>query len=494
MFESTQKDINQFRLFKKNTKEPALEGTYILYWMQMYRRFEYNYALEYAVAWANHLKKPLLIYEGLKCTYPWASERFHSFILDGMEEHLKIAQKESLNYFAYAEPTPFAGKGLVETLMQSASVVISDEFPAFVIPSHHQKMARSAPCSYIAVDSNGIIPLGLSQKAPYSAFVFRRIMQRHFVEAYQHPPKKNPIVDLQNKSAVVLPKKLLKQWPAMDSSSFRRKPFLASLPISHQIKPVSISGTRQSALKKMQHFIETALLAYGEERNHPDANKSSGLSPFLHFGKLSAFEILHAVLERQPPSWSLASIAPKAHGSREGFFYGNPSIEAFLDELITWREVGYHFCHHTPNYDQYASLPDWARQTLETHQSDPREFTYSLTEFEEAKTHDPIWNAAQRQLVQEGFIQNYLRMLWGKKVLEWTPDPQTALTYLIELNNKYALDGRNPNSYSGIFWIFGRFDRAWGPERPIFGKIRYMSSENTRKKLEMASYLEKYSR
>lgn len=159
--------------------------------------------------------------------------------------------------------------------------------------------------------------------------------------------------------------------------------------------------------------------------------------------------------------------------------------------MITWREVGFHFAHHEPNYDQYETLPDWALESLEKHKDDPREYIYELEEFAQSQTHDEIWNAAQTQLREKGVMQNYLRMLWGKKVLEWTPNPETALAYLIELNNRYAIDGRDPNSYSGIFWIFGRFDRAW-QERPIYGKTRYMTSDSTRRKLKLKQYLEKY--
>ena len=167
--------------------------------------------------------------------------------------------------------------------------------------------------------------------------------------------------------------------------------------------------------------------------------------------------------------------------------------ESFLDELVTWRELGYVFCDQRPrDYDRYASLPSWARQTLEDHEGDERPHLYTRAQLDEARTHDPLWNAAQTQLREEGRVHNYLRMLWGKKILEWSPSPQHALDALIELNNRYALDGRNPNSYSGIFWTLGRFDRAWGPERPIFGKVRYMSSENTARKLDTKPYLARW--
>ncbi|MCA9205290.1 MAG: deoxyribodipyrimidine photolyase, partial [Planctomycetales bacterium] len=241
--------------------------------------------------------------------------------------------------------------------------------------------------------------------------------------------------------------------------------------------------------KMLQHFLKARLGRY-EERNDPAADSASGLSPYLHFGHISSHQIFAAVTSHD--NWSPEKISDKATGSSEGWWGASPAVESFLDELITWREVGYNFCSQRDDYDQYDSLPDWALETLDQHRGDRRQFTYSLDEFAQSATHDELWNAAQRQLVQDGRIHNYLRMLWGKKVLEWTAHPRDALEILIELNNRYALDGRNPNSYSGIFWCFGRYDRAWGPERPIFGKVRYMSSENTWRKINVKDYVRRY--
>jgi len=169
------------------------------------------------------------------------------------------------------------------------------------------------------------------------------------------------------------------------------------------------------------------------------------------------------------------------------------SAERFLDELVIWRELGYNFAAHRTDYDQYRSLPEWTRNTLKSHAKDERVRLYTLQQFELAKTHDPLWNAAQSQLVQEGRIHSYLRMLWGKKILEWSKSPEEAARIMIHLNNKYGLDGRNPNSYSGIFWVFGRYDRPWAPLRPVFGTVRYMSSENTARKFRVAGYIRKFS-
>jgi deoxyribodipyrimidine photo-lyase len=215
------------------------------------------------------------------------------------------------------------------------------------------------------------------------------------------------------------------------------------------------------------------------------------MSPYLHFGHISAHEIFAALVRRE--KWRPRKLALRGNGARQGWWNMSGSAENFLDQLITWRELGYNFSFHRADYDLYDSLPPWALKTLDEHSADHRSARYTLREFEAANTHDPLWNAAQGQLLREGHIHNYMRMLWGKKILEWSASPREAVGILIELNNKYGLDGRNPNSYSGIFWCLGRYDRPWGPVRPIFGKVRYMSSENTARKFSVKSYIQKYS-
>jgi deoxyribodipyrimidine photo-lyase len=236
--------------------------------------------------------------------------------------------------------------------------------------------------------------------------------------------------------------------------------------------------------------VATGLDRYAE-RNQPEAEVTSGLSAYLHWGQIGAHEVLRSVLASEP-EWSPGRISDLCRGQREGWWGMSPAHEGFLDQLLTWRELGHNFVWHHADYERYESLPAWARTTLRAHQSDERPQLYSLAQFEAAATHDPIWNAAQRELVQTGRMHNYLRMLWGKKILHWSPSPQLALDTMITLNDRYALDGRDPNSYSGIGWVLGRFDRAWGPERAVFGKIRYMSSDSTRRKLRLHAYLQRF--
>jgi deoxyribodipyrimidine photo-lyase len=218
--------------------------------------------------------------------------------------------------------------------------------------------------------------------------------------------------------------------------------------VDKAVGPVSsLEGGRSAARARLQTFIS-------------GNSVSSGLSPYLHFGHISSHEVYQRVLASR-----------------------HPHRERFLDQLVTWRELGFNMCALSSIYDRYESLPQWAQKTLAKHTSDPRPVLYSAEQLETASTHDRLWNTAQTELLNTGRIGNRLRMLWGKKILEWSPTPQDALEIMIHLNNKYALDGRDPNSYSGIFWILGRYDRPWGPERPIFGLVRYMSSESTARKL-----------
>lgn len=487
------KNINSYRKFVRNKADWNRDGEYVVYWMQANRRLEYNYALEYAVAVANTLKKPLLIYEGLNVDYPWACDRFHHFILEGMREHRDYFNHENIKGVTYA---PFVeseighGKGLIYALAENACGIISDEFPVFIIREHNERVANKITIPFITIDSNGIIPLGVTDKDPYSAYLFRKVMQKHVVETLRYPPVKQPLLDLKDWGQFNLPIGFNDRYVFDERQLDRLDEFISSLPINHEIAKVNRVGTRAEALERMNHFVEFKLARYDEDRNHPDLRGGSGLSPWLHFGKISSFEVVEKVLTKQPANWRMEDSEPNG-GKNSGFFRGHSYVESFLDELITWREVGFQFAHHRPDYDRFDSLPDWAKKTMSEHDQDPREHVYTLEELAQSKTHDPIWNAAQTELRTQGIMHNYLRMLWGKKIIEWTGSHEQALDVLIELNNRYALDGRDPNSYSGIFWCLGRFDRAW-QERTIFGKLRYMSSDSTSKKVKLKQYLQTY--
>lgn len=484
------KNINSYRVFEKNVAEPNSDGDFVLYWMQINRRFQYNYALDYAIGWANKLGKPLLIVEDLVCNYSWASDRTHTFMMQGMAEQLAEADEKGFNFLPLVESDKDQAIRIHEQLWKRAALLVTDEYPVYLMRERNESLPERMDIPYFTVDSNGLIPLKITDKAPYSAYFFRKVMQKHFVECYTHPPEELPFEELDNRDPVSFDDNE-KQFKEKSREALANlKSFISKLDIRHDVRPIGLEGTRRAALQRMHDFIGHELMRYEENRNDPDREATSGLSPWLHFGMISEYEIVKAALDRQPEGWDLDRISYNK-GSKGAFFNGDENIAGFLDEVITWREVGFHYAHHDPNYFLFESLPDWVQETLNDHRDDPREYIYSFEEFEQAQTHDEIWNAAQRQLVSEGIIHNYLRMLWGKKILEWTPDPETALEYMIELNNLYAIDGRDPNSYSGIFWVLGRFDRPW-QERPVYGKIRYMTSESTRKKVKLKEYLERF--
>ncbi|TVR27201.1 MAG: hypothetical protein EA390_14085, partial [Balneolaceae bacterium] len=445
------KSFNSNRVFKRNNNNPNSDGEFVLYWMQINRRFHYNFALEYAIGWANKLNKPLLILEAFSCDYPWATDRTHTFMMQGMKEHLDYANQQNLNYVSFVEREAGEYDRLLRKLASRASLLITDEYPVFIMRKRNEQYRDEFDIPYITVDSNGLIPLGLTDKDPYSAYLFRKIMQKNFVEAFTNPPKKDPLNDLENQTRIEFSDQFFDGLPDAQKALSDIPGFISGLNIDHTVKPIEWHGGRSAALGMLGQFIKNSLLEYDEKRNHPDEKKTSRLSAWLHFGKISEYEIVKNVLQHQPNGWDLDKITFNK-GSTGGFFNGDPNIDGFLDEVITWREVGFHFAHHRADYDRLESLPNWALQTLNDHRNDPREWDYSYEQLAQSQTHDEIWNAAQTQLREEGIIHNYLRMLWGKKVIEWTPDPETALRYLIDLNNTYAIDGRDPNSYSGIFW------------------------------------------
>ncbi|MEO8196897.1 MAG: deoxyribodipyrimidine photolyase [Thermoanaerobaculia bacterium] len=473
-------------------REPNAEGEFVLYWMIAQRRLGWNFALDRAIAWAEELGKPLVVLEALRCDYRWASDRIHRFVLEGMAENARRAQGKRILYLPYVEPEAGAGKGLLRALSRRAALIVTDEFPCFFLPHMVEAAAKQVECRLESVDGNGLLPLTVTDVAPPTAYAFRRILQHKLPAHLDLAPAASPLDSLDLPALKELSvKEGDRDWSwASDSLLAGDAAALAALPIDHSVAPGVQRGGSAAAEAQFSAFLYRKLLLYAENRNHPDEEGASGLSPYLHFGHLSVHQILHDLAEVE--RWSPEDVAPSTTGARAGWWRMSPPAEAFLDQVVTWREVGYHFCHHRADYDRYESLPPWALATLAKHSSDLRSPRYELDELAAAQTYDPLWNAAQRQLTDEGRMHNYLRMLWGKKVLEWSATPAEAVAALVELNDRYALDGRNPNSYSGIFWCFGRFDRAWGPERPIFGTVRYMSSANTARKLHLKGYLARH--
>jgi deoxyribodipyrimidine photo-lyase len=369
--------------------------------------------------------------------------------------------------------------------------VVTDDFPSFFLPRMVAAAGQRFPVRLEAVDSNGLLPLRATDRAFVTAFSFRRFLQKSLRNHLDCFPQRDPIARVSLPRLASLSQEVVTRWPPASREFLDRgSQALKKVPIDQTVCDCGISGGSRAAEKALKGFLQRRLGKYCLEGNHPDADATSGLSPYLHFGHISSHEIFARVAKHE--GWTEGDLALKATGSRTGWWGMGEDAEHFLDQLITWRELGFNMCSLRGDYDQFESLPAWAQETLLTHERDRRQYVYTLDEFEAASTHDPLWNAAQRQLLQEGRIHNYLRMLWGKKILEWSSTPREALAVMIALNDKYALDGRDPNSYSGIFWVLGRYDRPWGPEREIFGKVRYMSSRNTLRKVHVTEYLKKF--
>ncbi|MFK8111299.1 MAG: deoxyribodipyrimidine photolyase [Rubripirellula sp.] len=466
------------------------DGQYVLYWMIANRRTKYNFALQHAVDRAKQFGKPLVIFEPLRVQYRWANDRMHRFVIEGMRANAQALAKKPVTYFPYVEPKSNAATPLLFRLAKHACTVVTDEYPCFFLPQMISAVKNRIPARLELIDSNGVSPLRLSDRTFTVAHSYRRWMQKNVLDMLCAMPQADPLARAKLPVLQSLPAAITKRWPAADIDALLDGGGIDRIPIDHSVCPSRVAGGAAEAGRRLKRFIDQKLEVYHADRNHPDQTATSGLSPHLHFGHISAHEITAKLLDSE--DWTPDRAGP-ANGKNHGFWNTSESSEAFLDQLLTWRELGFNRTFRDPaGYDKFETLPEWAGATLQEHTQDPRPHLYSCEQFEQAETHDELWNAAQTELAQTGVMHNYMRMLWGKKILHWSETPQQALAVMIELNNKYGLDGRDPNSYSGIFWVLGRFDRAWGPKRPIFGSVRYMTSDSARKKLRLKQYLSRF--
>ncbi|MFN8061296.1 MAG: hypothetical protein U0Q12_19200 [Vicinamibacterales bacterium] len=462
------------------------------------RRTGWNFALQRAVAWAIELARPLVVLEAVRVDHPWANDRLHQFLIDGMAEHAATFANNAATYLPFIEPTPGDGKGLLATLAARSAVVVTDDYPCFFVPAMVAAAIPQVTARFEQVDGNGLLPMRSAGRAFNTAYLFRRHLQASVLRDGLVLPTADPLADVTLPRAAV-DEATLRRWPmATQGSLSSTSETIARLPIDHAVRPAPLRGGTTAARRRLATFVSTALDRYGDEQAQPEADATSGLSPYLHFGHMSSHEVFDAVLRaRHPDGGSRPTPRTPAPGvavtgQRHGFWGLGASAESFLDQLVVWRELAFNTCVFVPDYASFGSLPGWAQTTLERHASDPRPVVYDIDALEHARTHDPLWNAIQTQLTRDGWFHNYLRMLWGKRILEWSAHPRDALTTMATLMNRYALDGRDPNAYAGYAWTLGRYDRPWAPERQIFGRVRYMSSANTLRKLRLKRFLSVY--
>jgi len=448
------------RVTQLSDKPINTSARYVLYWMQMYKRVDNNHALKFAIERANELQLPLVVYEGLKFYYPWASDRLHTFILEGVEEKKRAFEKLGIRYVFYLQANAHSPKQTVARLAKEAALIVTDDFPCFIIPEHNRRIAEKAKVPVFAVDSNGIIPTSRFEKEEYGAYTLRPKINR-ILSDY--------LVPFEESRVKVQAADLTVDCPETIVTSDNIAELVAGCTIDHTVaRSEHYHGGTANGRERLKKFVSDILPDYETGRNKPDRDGSSRLSSHLHFGFLSALEIALAVMDADAPQ----SVK-----------------DAYLEELIVRRELSYNLTSFNKNYDSLQALPEWVHKTMREHADDERQFIYSLEELENGETHDELWNASQREMVRTGEMHNYVRMLWGKNVIAWTRSYEEAFEILVHLNNKYCLDGRNPNSYAGILWCFGKHDRPW-MERPVFGTMRYMTSGSTGKKFNSKKYIE----
>jgi deoxyribodipyrimidine photo-lyase len=441
--------IQEERIKFLNRKK-VRKGAYVLYWMQASQRAEYNHALEYAILKANELRQPLLVFFGITDHFPEANERHYTFMLEGLKEvQQSLSEKGIRMILRHKSPE----KGAVE-LAKRASLAVVDRGYLKVQRQWRAYTARHIDCPFIQVESDVIVPVeAASPQEEYTAATLRPKIHKQLDRFLVPLRQNNPVVPS-------LPLDL-------DSFDARDVPQVVSrFPIDHRVRRVrSFSGGMKEAQKRLRDFLEHKLDRFGNLRNDPTVDYVSHLSPYLHFGQISPLYIALKALETR-----------------------SPGKEAFLEELVVRRELSMNFVYYNEKYDAWEALPAWAQKTLNAHRKDRRPYLYSLPDLEGAKTHDPYWNAAQEEMVLTGKMHGYMRMYWGKKILEWTASPGEAFRIALYLNNKYELDGRDPNGFAGVAWCFGKHDRPWAG-RAIFGNIRYMNDKGLRRKFAADDYV-----
>jgi deoxyribodipyrimidine photo-lyase len=453
--------IQDPRVTIRRVGPPDSAGTCVVYWMQRAQRGLDNPALDTAVEAANALGKPVVVFFAPVPFYPHANLRHYKFLAEGVPDIATALAKRNIGFVFRRYPDHSLLRFCDEV---RPSLIIGDENPMREPESWRRTAARKLKIPFWTVDADVIVPSKLLEKAQYSAHIIRPRLEAQL---------KRFLISSTNPRAKVV-------WKT-PAQLFSLDPFDSALdltegwPLDRTVQPVTHSrGGSTEALRLLKDFLQHRLCGYGTQRNKPETDHTSRLSPYLHFGHISPITVALAVEKVEAPGPDTLR-ADKA---------------AFLNQIITWRELAVNLVRFNPDYDSFECAEPWAHRTLAKHAQDPRPVLYTETQLEHAETHDQLWNAAQMQMVTTGWMHNYVRMYWAKKILEWSASPAAAHRSAVCLNDKYELDGRDPNGYAGIAWaIVGKFDRPWF-ERPIFGQIRYMSGESTGRKFDSKRYIQ----
>ncbi len=438
------------RIKKLNTK--AIKKGSIIYWMSRDQRVRDNWALLYAQEKANENNQNILVCFCLIKNFLGATLRQYDFMLEGLQQlERDLINKNIAFHLLWGDPAEEIPTFLKKN---KAGLLVTDFDPLRIKRKWKAAMANKINIAFHEVDAHNIVPAWeASDKKEYAAFTIRKKITNKLDKFLVEFP--------QVKKQKLKSKKVKNRW----------EDILTKLEIDHVIKPVDwIKPGEKAAKKALKLFVDKKLNNYSRDRNDPARDGQSNLSPYLHFGQISAQRVALEVKKSKA---------------------GKNNKDAFLEELIIRRELADNFCYYEKNYDKFAGFPEWARKSLIKHQKDKRQYLYTKKQLENAKSHDEIWNAAQIEMVKTGKMHGYMRMYWAKKILEWTKDPMTALKIAIYLNDKYELDGRDPNGYAGIAWsIGGVHDRPWG-ERKIYGYVRYMSADGLKRKFNIKEYIKK---
>ncbi|MFZ0428648.1 MAG: deoxyribodipyrimidine photo-lyase [Acidobacteriota bacterium] len=451
-------EIDATRIKRLNDR-PERPGRYVLYWMQQSQRAVFNHALEHAAAEASRLGLPVLVGFGLTAEYPEANLRHYRFLLEGLRDARDHLGKRGIRLVVrLGDPARVALE-----LAREAALLVCDRGYLRHQKQWRREVARRALCPTVQVESDVVVPVEVvSDKAEYAARTIRPKIHRHLGE-YLIPLEAAPPESLHSKTDI----------GGEDLSDLDA--LLTRLGIDRSVEPVERfwTGGTSAAERRFDRFLRESLTAYAASRNQPQTDHVSAMSPYLHFGQISP---LYLALEAR----RRLAMAPE-------------DVAVFLEELIVRRELAMNFVEYCSDYDGYSCLPSWAASTLDRHRGDRRPNLYSLEQLESASTHDPYWNAAMCEMRWTGFMHNYMRMYWGKKILEWSASPEEAFATALHLNNRYFLDGRDPNSFAGVAWVFGLHDRPW-QERAVFGTVRYMNARGLERKCDIDAYVRKVGR